>query len=57
MPAYKKKGIQTAKIGVVIPLEIKEKLDLLAEARGWTVSQSAATAIEQWVLQEFSTLK
>jgi predicted transcriptional regulator len=49
MPRYKQQGIETATVGVVLPKEIKLRLDRVAESKGWSVSQTAASAIEEWL--------
>lgn len=51
MPRYKQEGIETARVGVVLPKEIRERLENVAKKRGWSVSQTAATAIEEWLEQ------
>ncbi|MEL6500580.1 MAG: hypothetical protein AAFQ23_04135 [Cyanobacteria bacterium J06623_1] len=51
MPQYKKEGIKTAKIGVVLPKEVKENLEQVAKDKSWSISQTAATAIEEWLNQ------
>jgi metal-responsive CopG/Arc/MetJ family transcriptional regulator len=49
MPKYKKEGIKTARIGVVLPEEVREKLEEIADKRGWSLSQTAALAIQEWL--------
>jgi hypothetical protein len=49
MPQYKKEGIETARIGVVLPKEIRLRLERVAVDKGWSVSQTAANAIEEWL--------
>lgn len=49
MPRYKQEGIETARVGVVLPKEVREDLERVAKNRGWSVSQTAATAIEEWL--------
>lgn len=49
MPQYKKEGIETAKIGVVLPKEVKAVLEQVAKSKQWSISQTAATAIEEWL--------
>lgn len=56
MPDYKKEGIETARVGIVMPKEIRERLERTAKARGWSMSQTATTAIQEWLdLMENST--
>jgi len=49
MPRYKQEGIETARVGVVLPKETRERLEAEANKRGWSVSQTAAIAIEEWL--------
>lgn len=49
MPRYKQQGIETATVGVVLPKEIKLRLERVAKTKGWSVSQTAASAIEEWL--------
>lgn len=49
MPDYKKEGIETARVGIVMPKEIRERLERAAKARGWSISQTATTAIQEWL--------
>lgn len=49
MPEYKKEGIETARAGIVMPKETKERLERAAKARGWSLSQTATVAIQEWL--------
>lgn len=49
MPDYKKEGIETARIGIVMPKGIRDRLEKVAKAKGWSISQTATTAIQEWL--------
>lgn len=49
MPRYKQEGIETTRIGVVLPTEIKQRLKDVADKKAWSISQTAAIAIEEWL--------
>lgn len=49
MPRYKQEGIETARVGVVLPKEVRLRLEQVAKSKGWSVSQTAASAIEEWL--------
>lgn len=49
MPSYKREGIKPSRIGVVLPEKLKEELQTEAKARGWSISQTAAYAIQEWL--------
>jgi len=49
MPKYKEEGIETAKIGVVLPVTLRTRLEAVAKSKGWSMSQTAATAILEYV--------
>lgn len=51
-PRYKQQGIETATVGVVLPKEVKVHLDKVAKSRGWSISQTAAVAIKEWLEQQ-----
>jgi metal-responsive CopG/Arc/MetJ family transcriptional regulator len=51
MPNYKREGIKTKRIGVVLPEDVGLRLEQIAKDRAWSVSQTAATAIEEWLEQ------
>ena len=55
MPRYKQEGIETARVGVVLPKEVRLRLEQVAKAKGWSVSQTAAAAIEDWLEQNEAT--
>lgn len=52
MPNYKREGIKTKRIGVVLPEDIGLRLEQIAKDKAWSVSQTAATAIEDWLQQQ-----
>jgi metal-responsive CopG/Arc/MetJ family transcriptional regulator len=54
MPSYKKEGIKTKRIGVVLPEELGSLLEQVAKNKAWSVSQTAAFAIQQW-LEQYGT--
>lgn len=49
MPDYKKEGIETARVGIVMPKETRDRLEGAAKAKGWSLSQTATTAIQEWL--------
>jgi len=49
MPKYKEEGIETAKIGVVLPVTLRTRLEAVAKSKAWSISQTAATAILEYV--------
>lgn len=49
MPKYKKEGIKTSTVGVVLPEDLKIELEKEANSRGWSLSQTAALAIKEWL--------
>lgn len=49
MPRYKQEGIEIARVGVVLPKEVRLRLEQVAATRGWSLSQTAASAIEEWL--------
>ena len=49
MPDYKKEGIETARVGIVMPKETRERWERAAKAKGWSISQTATTAIQKWL--------
>ncbi len=49
MPKYKEEGIETAKIGVVLPVTLRQRLEAVAKSKGWSMSQTAAAAILEYV--------
>lgn len=52
MPNYKREGIKTKRIGVVLPEDVGLRLEQIAKDRAWSVSQTAAAAIEEWLEQQ-----
>ena len=52
MPNYKREGIKTKRIGVVLPEDVGLRLEQIAKDKVWSVSQTAATAIEEWLKQQ-----
>jgi hypothetical protein len=49
MPDYKKEGIETARVGIVMPKETRGRLESAAKAKGWSLSQTATMAIQEWL--------
>lgn len=49
MPDYKKEGIETSRVGIVMPKETRERLEGAAKARGWSLSQTATVAVQEWL--------
>lgn len=47
MPDYKKEGIETARVGIVMPKKIRERLEVMAKVKGWSISQTATILIEE----------
>lgn len=45
-PKYKEKGIEASRIGVVVPLALRARLEAIADVRGWSLSQTCKDALE-----------
>lgn len=56
MPNYKKEGIKTKRIGVVLPEDVGLRLEQIAKDKAWSISQTAAIAIEEWLEQQKANL-
>lgn len=49
MRNYKAKGIKTTRIGVVLPEEVRLQLERVADSKSWSISQTAAFIINEWL--------